>query len=690
MNNTKTTKRALLSSVIAMLVCITMLIGTTFAWFTDSASTAVNKIQAGTLKIELQYATAWDASGVPTAWADAEGKTLNFRKAAGAAANEAILWEPGCTYKLPELRIVNNGNLALQYKILITGIAGDAKLNEVIDWEWAGCSIDENGVYEPRRGGDLSSGDSIFGSLKPNTITDDILISGSMKKEAGNDYQGKSIDGIGITVVATQDTVEYDSNGNTYDATAEYPVVVSANVDVTADNKVATETTVVSSQKAADDTTPLAKVTIPAGAAVIEGTNQLKLTIDEVAAPANFVATVGTDNRTFEVDMKGLNKEANTELFKVEIYVGTGLSNLILKHNGTDMNKKSSISSVAADQDYYYSSSTGMVTFLTKTFSPFTFVYDKESWSKHAAESYETSVNTTDKIVTIASAEELALFAKEVNSGNSYAGYTVNLTEDVDLIKYQWSPIGKSGKPFQGTFNGQDHIISNLFINKPFTSDVGLFGFTTNGEVKNFTLHNAFVKGYLDVGAIAGTPYTSKYTNISLTGDVKVDGYAYVGGMFGKNAYADLTDLTIKVDEGSYVNADSEYYRTYVGGLVGFMGEDPHTVKNVTSNIDVIGSTCDVGGITGIAHYNNTFINCHSSGNVTLKSANDAGDELEIGGIAGVWHNKNGTTVTISDCSYTGTLSSYNVNTGFVTDFANNGLVGRQYSASGTGTLIIN
>ena len=222
MNNTKTTKRALLSSVMAIVLCLAMLIGTTFAWFTDTASTAVNKIQAGTLEIELQYATAWDASGVPTAWADAEGKTLNFRKAAGAAANEAILWEPGCTYKLPELRIVNKGNLALQYKILITGIAGDAKLNEVIDWKWAGCGIDENGVYEPRRGGDLSSGDSIFGSLKPNTITDDILISGSMKKEAGNEYQGLSIDGIGITVLATQYTYENDSFGSTYDEDATY------------------------------------------------------------------------------------------------------------------------------------------------------------------------------------------------------------------------------------------------------------------------------------------------------------------------------------------------------------------------------------------------------------------------------------------------------------------------------------
>ena len=662
----KSTKRALLSSALAILMCVAMLIGTTFAWFTDSASTAVNKIQAGTLDVALEMSTDG------TTWESAEGKTLSFKKAAGHE-NEQILWEPGCTYELPQLRVVNKGNLALKYKILITGILGNAKLNEAIDWTIndAPINLTEEHLLADEEGAAFT-------------------IKGHMQETAGNEYQNLTIDGIAITVVATQDTVEYDSFGDQYDVSAEYPIAVAANIKVDSDNKVTEAVTVESTQKVGTTNTPVAKVTIPAGAAVVGGTNQLKLTIDEVAAPANFVATVGTDNRTFEVDMKGLNKETNTELFKVEMYVGTGLSNLILKHNGADMNKKYSISSVVNDQDYYYSSSTGVVTFLTKTFSPFTCVYDKDSWSKHTATTYATPVDTANKVVTIASAEELALFAKEVNSGTSYAGYTVNLTEDVDLSQYAWNPIGKSGKPFKGTFNGQDHIISNLFIKKSLTSDVGLFGLTTDGEVKNFTLHNAFVKGYLDVGAIAGTPYTSKYTNISLTGDVKVDGFAYVGGMFGKNAYADLTDLTINVDEGSYVNADSENYRTYVGGLVGFMGEGSQTVKNVTSNIDVIGSTCDVGGITGIAHYENTFINCHSSGNVTLTSAQDAGDELEIGGIAGVWHNQNGKTVTISGCSYTGTLSSTNVTTGAVTDFANNGLVGRQYSATGTGTLIIN
>ena len=123
MNNTKTTKRALLSSVMAMLLCITMLIGTTFAWFTDSASTAVNKIQAGTLEVQLL-----DEQGNSL-----EGQTLAWQKAAGAE-NEEVLWEPDCTYNLQSFKIKNNGNLALKYKIAISGIGGDAELNEVIDW----------------------------------------------------------------------------------------------------------------------------------------------------------------------------------------------------------------------------------------------------------------------------------------------------------------------------------------------------------------------------------------------------------------------------------------------------------------------------------------------------------------------------------------------------------------------------
>ena len=91
MNNKRATKRALLTSVMALVMCVVMLVGTTFAWFTDTASTGVNKIQAGNLDIELQMK---DNDGN---WVKAEGKTLTFKTKYNRSAYK-ILWEPGCTY----------------------------------------------------------------------------------------------------------------------------------------------------------------------------------------------------------------------------------------------------------------------------------------------------------------------------------------------------------------------------------------------------------------------------------------------------------------------------------------------------------------------------------------------------------------------------------------------------------------
>ena len=188
-------------------MCVSMLVGTTFAWFTDTASTGVNKIQAGTLDVQLL-----DEQGNTL-----EGQTLSWKKAAGHE-NEAVLWEPGCTYNLQSFKIKNNGNLALKYKIVISGIVGDAKLLEAIDFTVTGV----DGVTT------ANALNGFEGKLAASSMTDAITISGHMKEYAGNEYQGKSIDGIGITVVATQDTVEHDSNGNTYDERAEYPVLASS------------------------------------------------------------------------------------------------------------------------------------------------------------------------------------------------------------------------------------------------------------------------------------------------------------------------------------------------------------------------------------------------------------------------------------------------------------------------------
>ena len=311
----------------------------------------------------------------------------------------------------------------------------------------------------------------------------------------------------------------------------------------------------------------------------------------------------------------------------------------------------------------------------------------KITYTVNAVQGNSSISNVEEDVTYIYTENDLRLLAMDVNRGNSYKNEVIKLMQKIDLGNREWTPIGTSMNNFKGIFDGQNYTISNLNVGEEGTSNVGLFGYTTDGSIKNVHVHNADVDGRLNVGVVAGTPYTSTYSNIKVTGNVTVDGMAYVGGVLGKNVYADVTNVTVDVDEGSYVNANSveneTAYRTYVGGVIGFMGEGNHTVSNVTSNIDVIGSTCDIGGITGIAHYNNTFVNCFSSGDVTQTSYE--GDNLEIGGIAGVWHNENNTTVTLDKCVYTGTLK-VNGYTGSLDEYV---LTGSKYSTSGTGTLNI-
>jgi len=207
MTDVKKTKKALIASMTALMLCVVMLLGTTYAWFTDTASTAVNNIQAGELKIALEYQ---DANGD---WQDAENKTLNFKTKDNRTSD--ILWEPGCTYELPKIRVRNNGNLALKYDIVINGVTGDAELLEAIDFTANGAAI-------TNFSGQL---------LTKDATSDPIVIKGHMKEEADNKYQGLKLEGIGITVYATQYTYEYDSFGNQYDANAR-PTEVSNATDL--------------------------------------------------------------------------------------------------------------------------------------------------------------------------------------------------------------------------------------------------------------------------------------------------------------------------------------------------------------------------------------------------------------------------------------------------------------------------
>ena len=214
MTSSKSTKRALLSSALALLMCVTMLIGTTFAWFTDTASTGVNKIVSGNLKVDIIGANS-----------DSHIEKLDFTKATGAEG-ENLLWEPGCRYLTEGFRIANNGNLALKWKAEInkdnitdgkvegSTIAKDGKsLLDVIDF-YVVTSTDENA--------DAVAIENFTGNLAKGAKSGVYYIKGVMKTTAGNDYQDLTLDGITITVYANQDTVESDSYDNQYDKYAQY------------------------------------------------------------------------------------------------------------------------------------------------------------------------------------------------------------------------------------------------------------------------------------------------------------------------------------------------------------------------------------------------------------------------------------------------------------------------------------
>ena len=202
MTSSKSTKRALISSTLAILMCVAMLIGTTFAWFTDTASTAVNKIQSGTLKVDIVKEDGETSI---------RNESMSFVNKDGSAD---ILWEPGATFMTPAFKIKSTGSLALKYKLTLNGITGDNMLLKVI--KFSVVKADGTEV-------DL---DTFEGHLTPDAaLSEALYIKGHMDETANNDYQGKTLEGLGITVVATQDNHESDSIGPDYDKFADYPEV---------------------------------------------------------------------------------------------------------------------------------------------------------------------------------------------------------------------------------------------------------------------------------------------------------------------------------------------------------------------------------------------------------------------------------------------------------------------------------
>ena len=238
-NNQKATKRALLTSVMALVMCVVMLVGTTFAWFTDTASTGVNKIQAGNLDVQLLMR---DASGAYVNIGDSHDVIFGGENSLVAQNNnQNTLWEPGKT-QVAYLAVRNAGNLALKYNILLNvedgGLIGaldyvivpqgtkfgdDVCRENVASWDAVKADAAKltAGTFTAAPNGCL---DEIAHDKAKTNETEYFALVVHMDENAGNTYMSKSVT-IDMKVVATQAAAEFDSFDNQYDKGAEYPIV---------------------------------------------------------------------------------------------------------------------------------------------------------------------------------------------------------------------------------------------------------------------------------------------------------------------------------------------------------------------------------------------------------------------------------------------------------------------------------
>jgi hypothetical protein len=263
---------------------------------------------------------------------------------------------------------------------------------------------------------------------------------------------------------------------------------------------------------------------------------------------------------------------------------------------------------------------------------------------------YDDSINTFE----IADAESLAGISVLVEAGNNFEGKTINLTSDIDLGAHLWLPVGTNvNKSFKGSFDGNDHLISNLFVNRSESDFSALFGALISAEIKNLKIDTAIIYGRGTVAGLAANVSTNSLIenchvfnaevhSVSgwdggiaggiagglLTGSI-VRKSSYSGEVYGGNQIGGLvgTAWDTTLIEESYseglVSGDD-----IVGGLVGYctwnfppMPNTTNVVKNSFSRSNVIATGGMAGGFYGSPEMNAAIENCYSTGTVTAPNA---------------------------------------------------------------------
>ena len=271
--------------------------------------------------------------------------------------------------------------------------------------------------------------------------------------------------------------------------------------------------------------------------------------------------------------------------------------------------------------------------------------------TKYEIDGSITASGVTGTVIGIGTATELEYLANLVNNGQSMAGKTFVLTNDINLSGRSWKGIGTGSRSFRGDFDGAGYTISNMTINVSSSSDNynGLFGHVINSEIKNVRINNA---------------------TINITSDSVSLGH--VAGFLAATAEnSTIEGITISNARynGRYISGT---YRV-TGGVVGSLING--TVSNAKTTAITISNSCTVGGIVGAA--NSNYSNVTSLVEKSYSSLVTSGDQIYIqGGIVGSINSRSSAgnkLLTISNCQFDGNLGS--------DDFYGGSIGGVAYSA---------
>lgn len=617
----KNTKKSLMTSVMSLLLCFAMLLGTTYAWFTDTAVSANNIIQSG----ELDIAMYWN-DDLTGAWKNIENENTIF---------DYDKWEPGYT-EVKYIKIVNEGNLAFKYDMRILPMGEVSKLADVIDVYY---------IEEPQAPvnkttdlktpvGNLSKviagGFDTSGKMTEAGEELVVAIALKMREDAGNEYMGLSIgDSFSIQLIAAQLSYEEDSFGKDYDKDATFPdapVHEGVTAPVENENGQAKNDVALNGENAS--------ATVPAGAKLEDGATQLTLTVTELnESNANITLGENEEKKSIDVHIEGI-AATNDKPIVISLGaiapIGQNEGNFKLYHvenaQSVEMTRVASPSELTAHNTFYYDPATGEVTVAMATFSEVALVADTvNEWEGNFDYSwYTNAVAPVDGEAvteyTIANADQLAAFGAIVGgmdgqTQDSFAGKTVKLIADINLGDKEsennpniiFYPIGyynsegtyertntaiTSGlRNFEGTFDGNGHTIANFYHNtwemkgdhnwyspeeQYYRDGMGLFGRVYKGTVKNLTVKNFSSDGEIaTTGVIAAYADGATFENIAITDcnprvyNIGNGGIVGCVGWYAKEAGLKTTFKNITVDNSNKISALWGSYDVACGGIVG-------------------------------------------------------------------------------------------------------------------------